>query len=75
MAFKSKCQVALFHPRFSDAIFDARLLEMQRWCDKFVGRYNQDWYIGYDGYDGSMNVIYFYFIDKSKGNLFALKWL
>ena len=72
MAFKSKCQVALFHPRFSNAIFDTRLLDMQHWCDEFVGRYNQDWYIGYDGL---MNTIYFHFIDKAKGNLFALKWL
>ena len=72
MAFKSKCQVALFYPRFLNAIFDTRLLDMQHWCDEFVGRYNQDWCIEYNG---SENVVYFHFINKSKGNLFALKWL
>ena len=71
MAFKSKCQVALFHPRFSDAIFDTKLLDMQHWCDEFVGKYNQDWCIEYNSLK---NTIYFHFVNEVKGNLFALKW-
>ena len=72
MAFKSRCQVALFHPRFAEQFFDKKLIEMQHWCDEFVGRYNQDWCIEYNG---SKNAVYFHFINKSKGDLFALRWL
>lgn len=72
MTFKVKCQIEIFHPRFSNSIFDSNLINMQHWCDVFIGKYNRDWRIECDG---SKNVVYFQFVDKNKGNLFALKWV